>query len=60
MFQNKIFNILIEDSCDADVYSYFKNAVEFIGERALRMKFVPLIYPSDWSLFIYNVMHNFF
>ena len=49
MFQNKIFNIPIEDSCDADVYSYFKNAVEFIGERALRMKFVPLIYPSDWS-----------
>ncbi|XP_028400464.1 serine/threonine/tyrosine-interacting-like protein 1 [Dendronephthya gigantea] len=30
LFQNKVFEIPIEDSDDADIYSYFANAVEFI------------------------------
>lgn len=35
LFENKIFNIPIEDSSDADIYSYFQNVVEFIGKSRL-------------------------
>ena len=37
LFQNKIFNIPVEDSSDADVYSHLQNVVKFIGEKKLRM-----------------------
>lgn len=37
LFQNKVFEIPIEDSKDADVFSYFLDVVEFIGTKLRKM-----------------------
>ncbi|CAB4033477.1 Hypothetical predicted protein [Paramuricea clavata] len=47
LFQNKIFNIPVEDSSDADVHSYFKNVVEFIGEKMSDMICSKTLYTTD-------------